>query len=127
MPRKGENNTHPNVRILRVNSAERKTNPTDGPTPASKEKVPATELDRGSVAHTPSDSRPANSGEVKEAIRQGSDDDKNNCICNGGPSQSNCGRLVSEDDDAVECEKCMRWFHCKCQGISKAALTALGK
>ena len=35
--------------------------------------------------------------------------------------------MVKEGEDAVECEKCMHWFHSKCQGISKAALTALGK
>ena len=48
-------------------------------------------------------------------------------MCKGGPSKPNCGRKVTDGVDAVECEKCLNWFHCKCQGISKPALNALRK
>ena len=48
-------------------------------------------------------------------------------VCRGGPGYKQCGTEVKEGQDAVECEKCMQWFHGKCQMITKAALNALKK
>ena len=55
--------------------------------------------------------------------KMASENDK--LVCRGGPGNRNCGARVGKE--GVECDKCMHWFHCKCQAIPKAALTAMGK
>ena len=55
------------------------------------------------------------------------DEDEDKLICKGGPGKPNCGKKVMDGEEAVECEKCEKWFHSKCLSISKTALTALRK
>ena len=46
-------------------------------------------------------------------------------VCKGGPGKPRCDKEVGVE--SVECDKCLNWFHIKCQGISKAALNVLSK
>ena len=49
-------------------------------------------------------------------------------VCIGGPGKTVCNSEVKHGDGGgVECEKCQRWFHSKCQGLTKWAITALNK
>ena len=48
-------------------------------------------------------------------------------VCTGGPGKAQCNNEVMEGEGGVECEKCSRWYHSKCQGLSKGAMSALNK
>ena len=48
-------------------------------------------------------------------------------VCKGGPGKLLCNNEVKDGEGGVECEKCGRWFHSKCQDLSKGAMTALNK
>ena len=48
-------------------------------------------------------------------------------VCKGGPGKSLCNNKVKDGEGGVECEKCGFWFHSKCQGLSKGAMTVLNK
>ena len=37
-------------------------------------------------------------------------------ICKGGPNGS-CGNEVVDTDEAMQCDRCDRWYHCACQGV----------
>ena len=52
---------------------------------------------------------------------------KDPTICTGGPSKPLCNVKVMDGEGGVECEKCSGWFHSKCQGLSKGAMTTLKK
>ena len=80
-----------------------------------------------SDAYKPWGSRSSNLSPDPQAPRHVSEEDGNRSVRKGGSSKPNCGREVDEGEDAVECERCMHWFHCKCQGITKAAHNALRK
>ena len=75
---------------------------------------------RSTIVDVSSDPQPSRQG--KERVEE-----QDQAVCKGGPGKLMCGIQVKEGDDAVECERCMKWFHCKCQAILKTALTALGK
>ena len=56
-----------------------------------------------------------------------SDNADESAICQGGPGKFNCGVQVADGDNAVQCDKCKRWFHIKCQSIPEPAHEALVK
>ena len=47
--------------------------------------------------------------------------------CAGGPGKKTCNEHVEDGQLAVQCDKCLRWFHAACQKVTKPALTALKK
>jgi len=51
------------------------------------------------------------------ALTNVSDDEETTCSC------LECGKDVIEE--GVKCEMCDNWYHCKCQGVSKALYAAL--
>ena len=92
--------------------------------------APAPEVKRlDSEVYKPWGSRSSNTSPAPESqMAEGDvDPDGDLSICKGGPGKRSCGNKVTESEEAVECEKCSRWFHCKCLSISKAALNALKK
>ena len=48
-------------------------------------------------------------------------------VCTGGPGKVVCNITVKEGEGSAECEKCSRWFHNKCQGLSKGAVSAMNR
>ena len=54
-------------------------------------------------------------------------DSKEPTVCRGGPGKTACDKEVKDGEGGVECEKCCRWYHSKCQGLSKGAMSALNK
>ena len=44
------------------------------------------------------------------------DDDEGECC--GGSIIKKCRKKVTNDDDAIECAECRKWFHIECQNIS---------
>ena len=48
------------------------------------------------------------------------------CICKGGPGKV-CGEPVRNNDLGVQCDKCDKWYHTSCQGISQPAYDAINE
>ncbi|KAK7079403.1 hypothetical protein SK128_019605, partial [Halocaridina rubra] len=52
------------------------------------------------------------------ATNQGQSTAKSSDACKGGFTNK-CGRPVTEDNEALQCDSCNRWFHISCQGVPK--------
>ena len=48
-------------------------------------------------------------------------------VCMGGPGKKCCNEVVKDGQQAVQCDKCLGWYHTACQRVTKPALTALKK
>lgn len=62
-----------------------------------------------SDVYRPWGSRSPNTSLDPGVLKQG-ELDKDRTMCRGGPGKPPCGVRV-KDDDAMECDRCMRWFH----------------
>ena len=47
--------------------------------------------------------------------------------CRGGPGNAKCGLVVKDEQNGIQCDLCMAWFHAQCQGMSKSAYNALNR
>ena len=56
----------------------------------------------------------------------GSSTDKE-ALCVGGPGKKTCNEQVKDGQQAVQCDKCLSWYHAACQKVTKPALSALRK
>lgn len=66
------------------------------------------------------------SSKVKAKDKKSSDkDQENNDPSNENAICPDCKKLCKEDDQAVECECCERWFHKQCQGVSDSLYQAI--
>ena len=57
--------------------------------------------------------------------RTGSTADSDGAFCKGGPS-TDCGKAVGNKDEALQCDRCDRWYHCACQGVPSATYRVAG-
>ena len=47
--------------------------------------------------------------------------------CRGGPGNRKCGLEVKNNQQGIQCDLCMAWFHALCQDMSKSAYNALSR
>ena len=52
--------------------------------------------------------------------------DSINDVCAGNPMNS-CNKIVKDDEEALLCESCHRWFHIQCQNVSRPKYKAIGE
>ena len=50
-----------------------------------------------------------------------------NILCSGGPGNLTCGLEVKNNQQGMQCDLCLSWFHALCQDVSKTAYNALTK
>ena len=62
--------------------------------------------------------------EAFEPAHRSSIDQSKSDICGGAPGLK-CGLIVGCDDEGVECDLCLRWYHAHCQEIPSEAYKAL--
>lgn len=119
-----DNSETGNVSIM-VEAADAISNSLDDSRGEISELVPEVRrLD--SDAYKPWGSRSASTSPDPGITRQ-SEMDKDRTTCKGGPGKLTCGILVKDGDQGVECDKCLNWFHLKCQSVSKTAYSAVQK
>ena len=77
---------------------------------------------------------PSSSGTLKESptaedfpglIASRSPDSQVPSVCRGGPGVSQCGLEVTDNQQGVQCDLCLNWYHTQCQDLTKAAYNAL--
>ena len=57
--------------------------------------------------------------------RAGSTADSDASFCKGGPTKE-CGAVVGDREEALQCDRCDQWFHCACQGVPSATYRIAG-